>query len=48
MLAQVHHVASRLVAGSLAALLIIGVVLGGAVLAAAHTGSHVLIFTKTT
>jgi cytochrome c len=48
MLAQVHHVASRLVAGSLAALLVIGVVLGGAVFAAAHTGSHVLIFTKTT
>ncbi|KRE21210.1 ThuA domain-containing protein [Agromyces sp. Soil535] len=49
MLTQLHRFAARLVAGSLAALLAVGVMVGTAAPAQAHDGhGHVLIFTKTT
>ncbi|MCD2440921.1 ThuA domain-containing protein [Agromyces sp. SYSU K20354] len=48
MLTPLHNVAARLVAGLIAAVLVIGSVAFAAVPAQAHPGAHVLIFTKTT
>lgn len=48
MLTKLHHVLSRLLAGTVAAILAAGAITAIAAPAQAHDGAHVLIFTKTT